>query len=128
EARERVMQLVFGAPDELGRGFGEDSRELCGGLRLPRGEERDVVAPLDEPVGEQRDDPFDAAITRRRHREPHWAQDRDLHASSMRTCPSSRRTSHTLSKARTPASLSEPAHEGNSGGAIVASVWTRWSG
>ena len=45
--------------------------------RSARREERHVVALVDESVGEQRDDPLDAAVAHRRHREPAGSDDRD---------------------------------------------------
>src|SRR5215207_8740614 len=63
-------------------------------------------ARVREPVGEQRDDPFDAAVTARRHREPDWTQDGDLHAGSTTTRPSATAmfqeppTALTLSRSR----------------------------
>jgi hypothetical protein len=77
EAGERVVEVIGGVADELRRRFRVDVREpgLC--LRLARGEERDLVAGANKPVGEQRDDPFDAAVTAWWDWEPRRGEDRD---------------------------------------------------
>src|SRR5205814_225806 len=99
-----------------------DPYELRLRPRVAGREERHVVPVLHEAVREQRHDPFDPAVTRRRDREPHRRDDRDPHtSSSTRTCPSSTSTSHCRSYARTPVSRIRPTHEG-SGGATVSST------
>jgi hypothetical protein len=125
-----VVQLVQRRPDELGRRLLEDGDEVGLRRRVAGGEESDFVASLGKAVGEERDDPLDAPVTRGRDREPDRAEDGDLqaYASSILTAPSSRWTFQVLSNARTPASLSDPAQEGNSGGATVSSTCRPWSG
>jgi hypothetical protein len=124
EAVEGMVQLVVGRPDELGRRILEDVSELRRRRGIPGSEERDVVTALDEAVREQRDDPLDAPVARRRDGKPDRAEDGDFQpqSSSTLTVPCSSCTFQILSKARTPASLSDPAQEGNSSGATVSST------
>ena len=60
-----------------GSGIGETSLRLR--ARAARREQRDVVAGVDEAVGEQRHDELDAAVAGRRHGEPHRCDDGDAH-------------------------------------------------
>ena len=74
-----MRDVIF---DELrpGRLF---ERELEFGfrLRIAGGEQRRVVAGLEETVREESDHPFDTAVSLGRHREP-WRSDlRDAHGS-----------------------------------------------
>ena len=71
EARERVAHLHLRAADLGARRDLVDPRELRLRARVAGREQRHVVAGVDEPVGEQRHDPLDAAVAGRRHREPH---------------------------------------------------------
>ena len=134
-AGERVPQLGQSSTEQLARRPLENVREVGLRQRVARREERHIVACVDEPARQQRDDELDAPVTGRRHREPGRRQDRDLqlvHAvslnaggstghsrSSTRTLASSIRTSQTRSKARIPDSLSAPAQVGSSSGRIV---------
>jgi hypothetical protein len=130
ETGEGVVQLVQRRPDELGRSLLEDRDEVRLRRRVAGGEKRYFVASLGETVGEERDDPLDAPVARGRDGEPDRAENGDLqaYASSTLTAASSRWTFQVLSNARTPASLSDPAQEGNSGGATVSSTCRPWSG
>ena len=49
----------------------EDGLEARTRLRVARREERDVVAGVDETVGEESDHPLGPAVRLRWHREPH---------------------------------------------------------
>ena len=69
-----------GLPRSRGSGgsaIGETSVALV--REPPRREQRDVVAGVDEAVGEQRHDELDAAVAGRRHGKPHRRDDRDTH-------------------------------------------------
>ena len=79
EAAERVLKLPEGLADPLARRAPEGVRELRARLRVAGREERDLVARVGEAVREQGDDPLDAAVAGRRHREPDGTEDRDLH-------------------------------------------------
>ena len=58
------------------RHWGDEVR-LC--ARSAAREQGDFVAGVDEPVGEQRDHEFDAAVSRRRNRKPHGRDHGDTH-------------------------------------------------
>ncbi len=60
--------------DLLEGGALEERREARLGLGVAAGEQRHLVAALDEALGEQRDDELDAAVAARRQREP-WRCD-----------------------------------------------------
>ncbi len=121
-AGERVAKLGLRAADLGARRLGVDGGELGVRLRVARGEERDVVVRSSEPVREQGNDPFDAAVTGRRHREPDRTQDGDPHAGSILTLPPSTCTSQSPSNARIPVSRIDPTQDGSSVGALVAST------
>ena len=72
-----VLHLPVRVPDPLARRGVEDRLEASAGLRVARGEERDVVARVDEAVGQQRDDALGPAVRLRRHREPDGADESD---------------------------------------------------
>ena len=113
EALERVLELPERLPDPLARGAVEDGVELRAGVRVARGEERDVVTGVREPVGEQRDDPLDPAVARRRDGEPHRAEDGDLHAALTLTLPAvDAHVPRASRSARTPSSSSPSTQAG----------------
>src|SRR5436190_5478267 len=125
---ECVVQLGDRPADQVADRVLVGEVELRLRVGVAGGEEGDFVAGVDEAVGEQGNDPFDAAVTLGRNGEPHRRYDRDPHwSSSTCTVPSSTRTSHCRSYARTPVSRIRPTHEGSSG-ATVSSTWRSWSG
>ena len=79
EGVRRVLQLPVRVPDPLARRRVEDGLEPRPRLRVARGEERDVVAVVDEPVREKRDDALGSSVRLRRNREPRRAHDADPH-------------------------------------------------
>ena len=46
----------------VGPSSGDDAAEVCGCLRIPRGEQRDVVPASHEPFGEQRGEQLPGAV------------------------------------------------------------------
>src|SRR5258705_7121380 len=79
EAAEGVAQVRERLADLLARRMLEDGGKVSLGMRVAGGEERHVVAGVSEPVGEQRDDPFDPAVAARRGGEPDRTEDGDPH-------------------------------------------------
>ena len=79
EARERVPKLGQRLADLLTRRLFEDVREVGLAVRVAGGEQRHVVAGVEQPVGEQRDDPLNPAIAARWDGEPDRADDRNMH-------------------------------------------------
>ena len=78
---ERVIRVVPGVAELAGIGrLGERRDDLRPAARPAAREERDVVARVDETVGEQRDDELDSAVTRWRNRKPDGGDLRDPHA------------------------------------------------
>src|SRR6185312_6321122 len=128
EARERVAELELRDADHLGWRLVEDRHELRLRAGVARGEKRDLVSGPHEALSEERDDPFDPAVARRRNRKPHRAEDGDSHSDSTSICPFSSRTSQLRSKARTPDSVRPPSQAGNSCGAVETSAFAAGSG
>src|SRR5207247_4078046 len=79
ETRERVPELRQRLADLVARRILEYVVELRLRARVAGGEDRYVVPGVDEPVGEQRDHPFDSAVTAGRNREPDRAENGDPH-------------------------------------------------
>jgi hypothetical protein len=78
--RDGVGGLVPRVTDELFRRDlpqGPDQLDL--GLRAWWGEQGDLVTPLGEPVGQQRDYPFDAAVAAGRNGIPGRSDDGDAY-------------------------------------------------
>ena len=90
ERVDGVLHLPVRVPDPLARGGVEDGLEPSAGLRVARGEERDVVARVDEPVGQKRHHPLGPTVRLRGHREPHGTNEAYPHL-------------HTLGNRDTPA-------------------------
>ncbi len=80
EERQQMLQLPVAVADVLARGRVEGRHEV--GLRdgIARGEEGDIDPGVDEAVGEELHDRFDAAVAAGRNREPDRAEQRDLHS------------------------------------------------
>ena len=98
-----VLHLPVRVPDPLARRGVEDGLEPRARLRVARGEERDLVARVDEPVGQERDHAFGSAVRLRRHRKPNGADKADSHTpSAIVTWPRSTATVHVRPYARTP--------------------------
>ena len=76
-AGEGVAHLRQRAPDQLARRLLVDVREFRLRQRVAGREQRHVVAGVDEPVREQRDDELDAPVAGRRHGEPDRRQNGD---------------------------------------------------
>ena len=83
ERVHRVLHLPVRVPDPLARRRVEDRLEPRPRLRVARREERDVVAGVDEPVREERDDTLGPAVRLRRHGEPHRANKSYLHLHTL---------------------------------------------
>src|SRR6266498_923303 len=79
-AGERVPELPGGLADLAARRLSVDRCKLRPRPGISGREQRYVMTRVDQPVREQRDDPFDAAVARRRNSEPGWGEDRDPHA------------------------------------------------
>ena len=79
EAVQDVPDVGRRLPDLLARSLLVDVVEHCLRPRLPRREQRHLVAGVDETVGEEPDDPLDPAVARGRHREPGRREQCDPH-------------------------------------------------
>ena len=77
---QAVLELGKRLADPRARRGREHRRQRRLRVRVARGEERHLVPGVDEPVGEQPDDPLDPAVAGRRHREPDRADHGDAEA------------------------------------------------
>ena len=91
-----VLHLPVRVADPLARRRLEDRLEPGARLRVAGGEERDVVAGVDEAVREQRDDALGPAVRLGRDGEPDGADDADPH----QTLPSADRYTPALDRSR----------------------------
>ena len=79
EAGERVVQIGHRQPDAHAGRIVVAGHQPRLGLRVARGEQRHLVPVVDQPVGQDRHHPLDAAVPGGRHGKPGRGDDRDAH-------------------------------------------------
>ena len=132
---QAVLELGERLADPLARRGREDRRQRRLRVRVARSEQRHLVPGVDEPVGEQPDDPLDPPVAGRRHRKPDRADHGDaegpfipvMPAPPPRARPRAGRPTSARTRARRRAGATRPT-SGSSSATVVSTLCRSRSG